>query len=113
MLNIKTIQTIAKQEGWELEINKESYDFTTYCENELEYNFSIEKVKDDNLNNLINKVYDQYLNYDVDDEFEIYIQCKGRPSYRAILEDCEEVDGKLEKLSQRLTSYRYIKLRKE
>ena len=112
MLSIKIIKEIANQEGWELKINKESYDFTTYCKSGLEYNFSIEKVKNDNLNNLINKVYDQFLDYIVDKEFENHIQFKGRRSYREILNDCEEIDGKLEELAKRLTWYKGIKSRK-
>ena len=113
MLNIKTIKSISNQEGWKLKINKESYDFTMYCKSGLKYNFSIEKVKDNNLNNLINKVYDQFLDYVVDKEFEVYIRCNKTSSYRKILNDCKEIDRKLEELAKRLTAYRYIKLRKD
>ena len=45
MLSVKTIQTIANQEGWKLEINKESYDFTNVLQKWTKVQFLDRKSK--------------------------------------------------------------------
>ena len=94
MLRIKKIKEIANKIGWTLSIGMRFYDFETFCKNGNCYCMSIKKVKNNNLNNLINEINETYNNYITD-------------AY------CEEIDRKLEELTKRLTSYRYIKSRKD
>ena len=98
----KQIEAAAERAGWNCEIKKSDdgkmwcLNFTTdtACDQDVFYDYSVktlEEIKD--------KVYETWQNYDPDEEAVLWYGKRGAPSsLRDLLNDMDEVDEQLERL---------------
>ncbi len=99
-MNKKKLLKVIEDEGWSVESNY----IETWCDNGKDIIVNYENLEDlpEILDNL-------YINYDSEEEFELYVEAKrnglnGCPSYRDMLEDCEQEENLYRELYQAISA---------
>lgn len=111
----KGIIEVIEKEGFSIQVDKQQ---NGYCADlnrstPLGEDWWISFVFDETEKDFVNEVRDYYVGFDPEDEAELYIQNRGKNgipnSIRALLDDQDWKDEKLESLSDALDNYIYNK----